>query len=190
MGFRGQTTLTVVDDLSVDNTVELIRSLSPNYPDISIEIIQCPTNFGNQGAIFYGLQRLIFNADDILCTFDCDGEDDVRELPSIINMGAENPGKVVLIERNKRTEGLVFKICLGTYKVLFRFLTGNKIIPNNFMLIPAQFIPALQHFPLAAAHFAYSVLRLRLPFVSTGRDRRQRYGGNSSQNLLCLLVTA
>ena len=38
--------------------------------------------------------------------------------------------------------------------------------------------------PLASAvHFAYAVLKMKFPSITTRRDRRQRYGEKSSQNL-------
>ena len=72
---------------------------------IDVRVIRAPTNFGNQGAMFFGLRRLDVGPDDILITFDCDGEDDVAAIPSILELSALNPGKMVLIER-RASEGI------------------------------------------------------------------------------------
>ena len=175
--------LYVVDDLSSDRSVEILEAHRRSAAVIALEVIRAPTNFGNQGAMFYGLSKIEVDSDDVLITFDCDGEDDVKQIPSIIKLGADNPGKLVLIERGHRKESLVFRVAFYFYKALFRFLTGQRVIPNNFLLIPARYVPAIQRTPTAAVHFAYAVLKMKFPSITTRRNRRQRYGGASSQNL-------
>jgi polyisoprenyl-phosphate glycosyltransferase len=123
----------------------------------------------------------------VLITFDSDGEDDVREVPSILQIGAENPGKMVLIERGRRTESLRFKFFFTGYKILFRMLTRQLVVPNNFMLIPGEYVEVVRRSPLAAVHLAYGILKLGAPRVIVTRDRRARYGGRSSQNLFMLV---
>lgn len=179
----GRTVLYVVDDLSLDRSVEILESYRSRATGVRLEIIPAPTNLGNQGAVFYGLGRVDVSPEDVLIGFDCDGEDDVAQIPSILALGRENPGKLVLIERGRRQESLTFKLAFTAYKTVFRFLTRQKVIPNNFMLIPCQYVPLIRRSPLAAVHFAYAILKLGLPAVTTTRDRRQRYGGRSSQNL-------
>jgi glycosyltransferase involved in cell wall biosynthesis len=175
--------LYVVDDLSSDRSIEILEAHRRSTAVIDLKVICAPTNFGNQGALFYGLSKIEVDSDDVLITFDCDGEDDVKQIPSIIKLGTDNPGKLVLIERGQRKESLVFRVAFYFYKVLFRFLTGQRVIPNNFLLIPARYVPAIQRTPTAAVHFAYAVLKMRLPSITTRRNRRQRYGGAGSQNL-------
>lgn len=182
-GLREQAILYVVDDLSIDRSVKILEEYAQQPDAVALRVIRAPTNFGNQGALFYGLSKVEIGDDDVLITFDSDGEDDVRELSSIIQLGADNPGKVVLIERGRRKESLTFRVAFTCYKALFRFLTRQQVIPNNFLLIPGRFVPYIRRTPLAAVHFAYAILRTRFPSVSTQRDRRSRYGGRSSQNL-------
>ncbi len=186
-GIAEQTTLYVVDDLSTDRSREILDRYARSSTTVTVHTIEVPTNFGNQGAMFYGLGRIQVAPDDVLITFDCDGEDDVREIPSILALGAKNPGKVVLIERGQRAESLVFKVFFRSYKILFRLLTRQRVVPNNFMLIPAQFVPVVQGSPLAAVHLAYAIAKLNPPHVVTTRNRRARYGGKTSQNLFMLM---
>jgi glycosyltransferase involved in cell wall biosynthesis len=186
-GIAAQTRLYVVDDLSVDRSVEILEDFARAGRRIEVRVIRAPTNLGNQGAMFYGLRQIEVGPSDVLITFDCDGEDDVEQIPSIIEMGAQNAGKVVLIERGRRRESALFKVYFAVYKLLFRFFTRQSIIPNNFLLIPGGLVPAIQCSPLAAVHFAYAILKLRPPSVSTTRDRRSRYGGRTSQNVFMLV---
>lgn len=182
-GLAESAVLWVIDDLSTDRSRAILEDYRQRPGSIKTELIAAPTNLGNQGALFYALSHIQLAPDDVLITFDCDGEDDVQQIPSIVAMGRENPGKVVLIERGRRQESLTFKIAFTCYKAVFRFLTRQSIIPNNFLLIPAQYVPYIRLNPLASVHFAYAILKLRLPSVSARRDRRKRYGGKSSQNL-------
>jgi polyisoprenyl-phosphate glycosyltransferase len=182
-GLRSQSRLIVVDDLSTDDTATILRQAR----NIDLSVISAPTNFGNQGALFYGLRQLQIQPDDTLITFDSDGEDDVGQVPSVIALAAANPGKAVLIERGRRRESLTFKLMFGGYKTIFRFLTRQTVVPNNFLVIPGALVPSIQCAPLAAVHFAYAILKLRPNYVTTVRDRRSRYAGNSSQNLFMLV---
>jgi glycosyltransferase involved in cell wall biosynthesis len=186
-GIAEKTTLYIVDDLSTDRSREILERYASESRSVKLHTISVPTNFGNQGAMFYGLGRIKVGPDDVLVTFDCDGEDDVREIPSILELGAKNPGKAVLIERGQRAEPLSFKIFFAAYKILFRLLTRQRVVPNNFMLIPARFVPVIQRSPLAAVHLAYAILKLNPPRVVTTRNRRPRYGGRTSQNLFMLV---
>jgi polyisoprenyl-phosphate glycosyltransferase len=182
-GVADKSVLYVVDDLSTDRSVEVLETYAKQPGNIPTHVLRAPTNLGNQGALFYGLGEIAIADDDVFISFDCDGEDDVRQLPSIIELGRANEGKLVLIERGRRQESLTFRVSFTCYKLLFRFLTRQTVVPNNFLLIPGNFVPYLRRTPLAAVHFAYAILKMRLPSVSTQRDRRSRYGGQTSQSL-------
>src|ERR1700681_2925885 len=77
-GIFSNCVLYVVDDLSTDRSIEILERHQANTDGVPIRIIRAPTNLGNQGALFYALARIEASDDDILITFDCDGEDDVR----------------------------------------------------------------------------------------------------------------
>jgi glycosyltransferase involved in cell wall biosynthesis len=186
-GIAGQTRLYVVDDLSTDASVDILERFGQSAASFDLRVIRVPTNLGNQGAMFFGLRKLEVAATDVVITFDCDGEDDVAQIPSILELGARNPGKMVLIERGRRRESLLFKLFFACYKLLFRFLTRQSIVPNNFLLIPGALVETVRSSPLAAVHFAYGILKLGPEYVSTTRDRRARYGGQSTQNAFMLV---
>ncbi len=176
----------VVDDLSTDQSVAVLQEYRASGGGVHLRIIPAPTNLGNQGALYFGLSQITVRPSDVIITFDCDGEDDVREIPSIVELGRANPGKLVLIERGRRHESMAFKIAFVSYKLLFRYLTRQTVIPNNFLLMPGRYAPYIQRTPLASVHWAYAILKMRFPSVSTQRDRRTRYGGKSSQNLFMI----
>ena len=136
----GQAALYLVDDLSLDGTRDAILKFRSAIGSPPISIISTPTNLGNQGAMYYGLRRLPVAADDVVITFDCDGEDDVRAIPRVIELGCANPGRVILIERGRRSESLGFRVLFSGYKALFRFMTGKDVVPNNFLLLPGSLV--------------------------------------------------
>lgn len=187
IGIAHVTTLYLVDDLSTDSSGEVIEQYRRANPAIDVQVIACPTNLGNQGAMFYGLSQIDVASGSVLITFDCDGEDDVQQIPSILELARHHPRQMVLIERGRRTESWLFKFLFGVYKATFRFLTGKNVIPNNFMLVPGEFVDAIRRSPLAAVHFAYAALKLDRPRVVVTRARRPRYGGRTSQNLFMLV---
>jgi len=186
-GLLGRSVLYIVDDFSTDGTMALLEEMQTESSGVDLRIIRAPTNLGNQGAMFHGLRRVDIEAQDMLITFDSDGEDDVNQMPSILEMGRRNPGKAVLIERGRRRESLLFKLFFATYKLIFRYFTRQTVVPNNFMLLPGALVPVVQRSPLAAVHLAYAILKLRPPYVATVCDRRSRYGGTSSQNIFMLV---
>jgi len=126
-GIAGQTKLYIVDDLSTDRSREILARHARDNSAVDVRTIDVPTNFGNQGAMFYGLGLVEVDSNDVLITFDCDGEDDVREIPSILDLGLQNPGKVVLIERGQRAESLTFKIFFASWRIAYSLLAVTRL---------------------------------------------------------------
>ena len=102
-GVAADTILYVVDDLSTDDSVRILEEYGAQPDSAALEVIRMPTNFGNQGALFYGLNRLNVDADDFVITLDCDGEDDVCQIPSIIKLGQEKVVSQFEIQSTKET---------------------------------------------------------------------------------------
>src|SRR5438874_904846 len=127
-GIADDAVLYMVDDLSTDRSGEILDAYRARPDAVPLHVIRTPTNMGNQGALFYGIARVDVARDDVLVTFDCDGEDDVRQIPSVLEAGKQDPDRLVLIERGRRRESLRFKLFFRAYKTLFRFLTGR---PRN-----------------------------------------------------------
>jgi glycosyltransferase involved in cell wall biosynthesis len=179
-------TLVVVDDYSTDDSLNKLKGFKNNI-SFELRLISVPTNLGNQGAMFFGLQHLDLKNEDILVTFDADGEDDISSFPELLQLAKSNREKVIYVERASRTEGLFFKFLFAVYKIIFRFFSGSKIVPNNVLLIPGKIIPTMKNTILCSAHFGYGLMRLNLPHEAVSRSRRPRYSGKSSQNLYNLI---
>lgn len=187
-GITDRAVLHLVDDFSTDDSRAVVERFRSTESACEINLISVPTNLGNQGAMFYGLSQVDCDAEDVLITLDCDGEDDVGEARSIIDLGRQHPEKVILIERGRRSDSTVFKVFFFLYRFLFRVLTDRRVVPNNFMLIPGRYVATIRRSPLVAVHLANGVLRLNLPSLVVSRDRRPRYGGKTTQNLFMLMT--
>ena len=57
IGILADSVLYVIDDLSVDGSPEQIERACPPL-GIDVRVVRAPTNLGNQGAMFLGLQHL------------------------------------------------------------------------------------------------------------------------------------
>ena len=67
----------VIEDSSVDNTVEVVRSLG-------VKIVSLPTNLGYGGAIRVGFQYALAKGYDYVVTMDADGQHDAADLSAIL----------------------------------------------------------------------------------------------------------
>jgi len=180
------TVLYFVDDLSVDQTQEILKKwIDTNQ--LKIVLIPLDTNLGNQGAMAYGLKQVKLPEDALLLTLDSDGEDNLQKIPELLELAKKNKDKVVFTERGQRMDPLHIRLLYRLYRFLFLRITGKKIIPNNFMIVPAKYLCAIQKAPFVAVYYALAVLRLGIPYTSVCYDRRKRFFGHSSQNMYNLM---
>lgn len=187
-GMLDRMNLVVVDDASVDDTVAVLEKCAGSAPALNLKVLRLRSNRGNQPAMAYGLRQLRSQLPDAhLLTFDADGEDDITRLPDLVRMLDEKPGQIVFVYRDGRQESFQVRWFYFGYRIMYRVLTGRRIIPCNLMAIPGNARAAIAESPLLRLHFSYSVLRLGLPYRTLPMARRQRYGGRSSQNIGLLI---
>lgn len=180
--------LVIVDDHSTDDTLQVIAQWSLRMPDLRIQVLPLSGNRGNQSAMAFGLRHFSTRLKDAhLLTFDADGEDDLTRLPELVQMLDQDTNRMVFVYREGRSESLTVRLFYFAYRVVYRLLTGQNLIPCNMMAIPGHMVPAIATSPLLALHFSYPLLRLRLPYQAVPMARRQRYGGQSSQNIGLLI---
>jgi glycosyltransferase involved in cell wall biosynthesis len=190
-GMLPRVRLVIVDDHSTDDTVAAIRACASSLPDLPVEVIELRSNRGNQSAMAHGLRLLAPRLQDgMLLTFDADGEDDLTRLPELVEMLDRDPTRMVFVYRESRKDGFLIRTFYAFYRIIYRLLTGQELLPCNLMAVPASMIPSICASPLLPLHFSYPPLRLRLPFRAIGMARRARYSGRSSQNLSMLIQHA
>lgn len=122
-----ETTVLVVNDFGMPDaeTENVCRKYSTN-------IINVPYNMGSQEAILYGIRYEVQNIkSDLILTMDSDGQDDVREIKTLLESVAEN--EISVAQRvGKRPEGKIFGGFYFIYKKIFYYLTGIMPDFGNF----------------------------------------------------------
>ncbi len=190
-GLLSRARMVIVDDQSIDETPNVIRECIARHPDLSVELITLASNRGNQSAMAHGLRSIASRArHGVLLTFDADGEDDLTRLPELVEMLERDPSRMVFVYREGRKDGLLVKVFYVVYKLIYRLLTGQRLIPCNLMAVPGAMIPAIAASPLLPLHFSYPPLRLGIPYQALPMARRERYSGRSTQNIGMLIQHA
>jgi len=182
-------TVVAVDDGSVD-PLELGDADWSDYQSVKrIEILQLASNVGHQRAIAIGLSYVQKNLQcDAAIVMDSDGEDRPRDIPKLLDAHTKHSASIIAAARATRSEGAIFKLYYGAYKICFRLLTGRVIDFGNFCLIPRQYLGRITHQADLWNHLAACIIRSRLPLVRVPTDRGRRYAGQSHMNLVSLIV--
>jgi hypothetical protein len=94
----------------------------------------------------------------------------------------------VLARRAKRSESLAFRFWYFVYKLGFHLLSGQAIGFGNYSLIPMSAVQRLVHMPELWNNLAACILRSRLPYTTVPTVRGARYTGQSTMNLVSLVV--
>lgn len=169
------------NNLEIVNTFQSIES---------IKILHLACNLGHQRAIAVGLVNISNESDsEIIIVMDGDGEDKPEDIKLLIeeyrNSDADS---IVAAKRDKRSEGMVFKISYFFYKLLFRLLTGQRIDFGNYCLIPKRLLYKLIYKDSLWNHLAATVLRSnsKLRMVSTYRGNR--IDGKAKMNFTGLVL--
>ena len=182
--------------VAVNDTSTIVcdpQSLIPNPHSLiqSITMLDLRANVGHQFAIAAGLHYAHeHQVSDAFLIMDADGEDRPDDAAKLITAWQANPRHLIVAERAKRSESLVFKMFYLFYRRIFRALTGHSISFGNFSLIPAALLPSLLSRPELIYHFAATMLRTRLPITRVATARGNRYAGISRMNMPALVLHA
>lgn len=134
--------ISLIDDGSSDKTWVEIEKLQNS--NVKYRKIKLSRNFGNQGAIFAGLE--LFN-EDAAIILDGDFQDDPKYIPQMIelwNLGND----IVLANRIKRKENFLRKFMVSIYYRLQNKLSDISIPKNvgNFSLMDKKIVHQLVNF--------------------------------------------
>lgn len=172
-----------------DGSVEPVGELRLPRGISAIEIVHLLCNVGHQKAIAIGLARSSVLPDvDLAIVMDCDGEDRPEDIRLLLEEYQKQPRAIVVAQRTKRRDPLVFRISYECYKLAFRFATGRTINFGNYCLIPAEHLPRLVHMNETWTHLAAALLKTRLPLAPVPCERGHRYNGKSSMNFISLVL--
>jgi glycosyltransferase involved in cell wall biosynthesis len=156
---------------------------------VDIQIVRLSNNLGHQRAIAVGLV-IASQVEDIeaVVVMDSDGEDQPEDVPRLLSAWGENANLIVVAQRSKRSDGLVFKFFYALYKLAFRIMTGQRIDFGNFCLLPRASLCALTHNPAIWNNLAAAITRSPNPRIAFPVARGVRLAGKSRMNFQSLLV--
>jgi hypothetical protein len=119
---------------------------------------------------------------------DGDGEDRPGDLPGMLQAFAEyGENTAVFAERTKRSESILFKVFYFIYRCLHRVMLGFPVRIGNFSVIPISYVQGLAVSNYLWYHYAATVVRTRMPFVTVKTSRGDRYRGVSKMNFVSLV---
>lgn len=180
--------LLLIDDASTNLKPEtLIDEHCSVFESATCLRLKC--NVGHQRAIAVGLSWLVSAGSmDPVIIMDGDGEDKPSDLPRMLQLFAETGEKVaVFAGRTKRSESLVFKLFYRLYRGLHLIMVGLPVRIGNFSIIPSSYAQGLTVSNYLWYHYAATVVRTRMPFVTLKTARGNRYRGVSQMNFVSLV---
>lgn len=129
----------VINDCSVDNSVDVLRGLGANY-------IDCPVNLGIGGAVQAGYLYALKNGYDIAIQFDGDGQHDAKYIPHMIETIESGEADVVIGSRFVDKEGFQSSAARRTgiriLSVLIFLMCGKKVkdVTSGFRAVNKRLI--------------------------------------------------
>ncbi|MEP0313255.1 MAG: glycosyltransferase [Hyphomonas sp.] len=155
----------------------------------SVRILSLKANQGHQRALALGLAH-IYNemTPDFVIVMDSDGEDRPEELPALIRAHDAAPKNIVVAQRRRRSEGMVFRLFYQLYKLLFIWFTGKPISFGNFSLLPHARLSNVVFNSGVWNNLAATMLKSRVPITFVPTQRGMRYHGKSTMNFTSLMI--
>jgi len=183
----GTASFLVVDD----GSIPAIRCEDLGHPaGCRLSILTLRRNLGHQRAIATGLSHLAERLDvDAVLVMDADGQDRIEDVPVLLRAWCNSGGaSVVFAARTRRSEILMFRLFYQIYRVLHWLLTGVPVKFGNFSVLPSRFVSRLVVSSELWNHYAASVVKTKLPYVSVPTMRGRRLAGKSHLHFVALVV--
>jgi len=172
----------IVDDSSTDNTLSLLKAVSPKSSNVRIDVLSLRYNLGHQGAIYQGLLYCMREQAQRVIVMDADGEDDPAAIPKLITMRDYD---LVHVVRGKRKENFIFRFSYMIYKSLFKLITNRVMNFGNYCMLNRRILESVAS--TSFIHFAAHLSKLKTHASSIQIDRRQRLDGKSKMSLTGLI---
>jgi len=154
----------------------------------SVKILNMKINQGHARCIATGLKYIYEKEDfDYIIPMDGDGEDRPEEILEFINQVKESKDKIIVGERIKRSENLLFKIFYQLHKLITLTFTGKSIKYGNFTCLPKTTIKKMINEKATWNSFSGSLKKVENNLISIPSIRGTRYFGPSKMSFLSLL---
>ena len=184
-GLDHEFSIIIVNDASTEARPEISLNLN-NLK--SIKIINMKENRGHARCNAAGLKYIHEKEDfDYVIPMDGDGEDRPEEIKQFIENINYNPDKVIVGERIKRSEGLIFKICYFIHKIITIVFTGQSIKFGNYTFLPKSTVQKMVDEKSTWSSFSGSLAKLEKDRAVVPSIRGTRYFGPSKMNFINLI---
>jgi len=176
--------LVVDDSAGTDADVDTLHGFD------DVQVLTPPFNLGHQRAIVYGLRHLAptLADDDVVVTMDSDGEDQPADVPRLLAALGESGAALVLAERTKRSEPLLFRVLYVMFRLFFRLIAGITVLSGNFAAQRGDSLKATVHHPSFDLCYSSTLLALRRPTTTVPCARGTRFAGKSRMNTSSLIA--
>ncbi len=154
----------------------------------SIKILNMRENKGHARCNAVGLKYIFEKEDfDYIIPMDGDGEDRPEEINLLIEKSKDYPKDIITANRIRRSEGLLFKICYETHKLLTLIFTGQSIKFGNFTLLPKSIVERMVNEKATWNSFSGSLCKVSKNRKSISSIRGLRYFGPSKMSFSNLI---
>jgi len=183
--FNSEISIVVINDASSQQIIDDYQ----NTENInSIEIINMKENRGHTRCIASGLKYIYEKKEfDYVIPMDGDGEDRPEEIKNFIKLAEQSKNQSIIGERVKRSEGLFFKFCYLTHKIITLAFTSQYIKFGNFTCLSKSTVEKMLKEKATWNSFSGSLKKIEKNLLSTPSIRGVRYFGSSKMSFFNLL---
>jgi len=176
----------IVNDASTESRSEISANID-NFS--SVKIINMKVNKGHARCNASGL-KYIFDKEefDYIIPMDGDGEDRPEEIKLLVSKMSENPERVIVGERIKRSEGIFFKFCYFIHKIITQTFTGKSIKFGNYTCLPKSIVEKMIDEKATWSSFSGSLTKISTDRISIPSIRGERYFGPTQMSFFKLLI--
>ena len=175
----------IVDDASTEARPKI--NLNSNNIE-SIQVVYMKENRGHARCIAAGLKFIFENKEfDYVIPMDGDGEDRPEEIKQFIDNLEYHPDKVIVGERIKRSENIIFKFCYGVHKLLTLTFTGQSIKFGNYTCLPKSIVEKMINEKATWSSFSGSLAKVAKDRASVPSERGSRYFDPSKMSFMKLV---
>ena len=154
----------------------------------SVKILNMKINQGHARCIATGLKYIYEKEDfDYVIPMDGDGEDRPEEITEFITYVKNSNDKIIIGERIKRSENLVFRICYQIHKIITLTFTGKSIKYGNYTCLPKTTVEKMINEKATWNSFSGSLRKIEKDLISIPSIRGSRYFGPSKMSFFNLL---
>ena len=175
----------IVNDASNHDRPVYEKDLENIY---SVKILNMKINQGHARCIATGLKYICEKEDfDYVIPMDGDGEDRPEEILEFIKNVQATNDRVIVGERIKRSENLLFKICYQIHKLITFTFTGKSIRFGNYTCLPKKTVEKMIQEKATWNSFSGSLKKIENDLISIPSIRGSRYFGPSKMNFMNLI---